>query len=158
MTCGPFSLLLVYLWEQHDNGTFGRNERKEVCLSENQWQSLHQQITTIDNLIEVIKNKGTVEEGLIMLDNGAGPIRIDNMDIYASMSTGFHCVNLRRFTPKRWGQGMLSTSQGIALKFPEWNYFKEILAHLWLMSLREQGYEGADKIKRRRGGGGVELS
>ena len=62
MTCGPFSLLLVYLWEQHDKGTFGRNKKKGVCLSENQWQSLYQQITTIDNLIDVIKNKGTVEE------------------------------------------------------------------------------------------------
>ena len=148
VTSGPFSSLLVCLWEQHDDGTFRRNEKKGVCLSEDQWQSLHQHITTIDRLIEVIQNKGTVkeEERLMKLDNGEGLIKIDNMDIYASMSTGFHCVNLRRFIPKKWGVGMLPTSQGIALKFPEWKHLKDILGHLCLMSAGE----GAEQIKRKR--------
>jgi len=93
------------------------NERKYAILSASRWAILQSEIDAIDlALNNVVGNKDGVK-----LQRHLG------FAWWLSVTTGFHCVDIRKFFIPRGGERQKPTRTGVTLAPREWTSLKELM-------------------------------
>ena len=92
---------------------------KKVEIPAKRWVALTRHIDNIDRAV-----KEMVENKYVKLETHIGGLW------YVSVTTGFRCVDLRKFFIPYGTCEPKPTRDGIALRLPEWQMFKEIVKQL----------------------------